>query len=375
VQNPPTAQNWLIGSTGPIRQGSMYVGPRPAPGVTESHGTRVQPRSLYYAQLGQRLAGSLPTPWTQLYPEADAYVRDGSYADRNFGRETTLAAKNDLANYRSESYVRFNLAGMAGRRVLAANVRLVVGTVGAPVETAVAYVSNNSWSETDITWNNKPGSEQRSLGTRLAVRAGQAVEFGVTHLVQAAINGNRPLSLRFHSPMNIGSQGWVNYGSREGASAVRPQLRIAFAPTGGPDSAGQGPEDVRPGEEEAAPSPAPLEEDEGAGIAAPESTRADALTVQAVAGTTPGRDVAATVTLGWVVPGRNGLAEGKDESGVRAAVSAGCIPGGFESPGDAGFEPGRSRSEARVSVADGSCLSAGSEWETLLPLLGELPPF
>lgn len=55
VQNPPTAQNWLIGSTGPIVAGSVYVGPHD-PGIVESHGVAVQPRSLYQAQLQERLA-------------------------------------------------------------------------------------------------------------------------------------------------------------------------------------------------------------------------------------------------------------------------------------------------------------------------------
>ena len=54
VQNPPTAQNWLIGSTGSIAQGTFYVGPHD-PGTVESHGVAVQPRSLYQAQLQERL--------------------------------------------------------------------------------------------------------------------------------------------------------------------------------------------------------------------------------------------------------------------------------------------------------------------------------
>ncbi len=55
VQNPPTAQNWLIGSTGTIASGTVYVGPHD-PGTYESHGVAVTPRSLYQAQLQARLA-------------------------------------------------------------------------------------------------------------------------------------------------------------------------------------------------------------------------------------------------------------------------------------------------------------------------------
>jgi hypothetical protein len=51
VQNPPTSQNWLIGSSGPI-QNDMRWGPQPA-GTYDSHGTRVtlgNTQSLYEAQ-------------------------------------------------------------------------------------------------------------------------------------------------------------------------------------------------------------------------------------------------------------------------------------------------------------------------------------
>lgn len=55
VQNPPGARNWLIGSIGTIRTGTMWVGPHD-PGTYDAHGTNVFPNSLYYAQLQDRLA-------------------------------------------------------------------------------------------------------------------------------------------------------------------------------------------------------------------------------------------------------------------------------------------------------------------------------
>jgi hypothetical protein len=55
VQNPPGARNWLIGSIGPIKNGTYYVGPHD-PGTYDSNGANVFPNSLYYAQLQDRLA-------------------------------------------------------------------------------------------------------------------------------------------------------------------------------------------------------------------------------------------------------------------------------------------------------------------------------
>ena len=58
IQKPPGAHNWLIGSIGAIKSGSVYVGPHD-PGDYDSSGsdaTNVFPNSLYFAQLQDRLA-------------------------------------------------------------------------------------------------------------------------------------------------------------------------------------------------------------------------------------------------------------------------------------------------------------------------------
>jgi len=51
VQQPPTAQNYAIGCTGKVSKGSF---PGRKQGYIESHGTPVQPRSLYLKQLEDR---------------------------------------------------------------------------------------------------------------------------------------------------------------------------------------------------------------------------------------------------------------------------------------------------------------------------------
>lgn len=54
VQKPPTAQNYAIGCTGKIDMGRFKDR---EPGLYESHGTPVKPRSLYLKQLEDRLGG------------------------------------------------------------------------------------------------------------------------------------------------------------------------------------------------------------------------------------------------------------------------------------------------------------------------------
>lgn len=57
IQNPPGAANWLIGSIGQNRRSARPFGAEPdlPEGIVESHGVPVEPKSLYLAQLAERL--------------------------------------------------------------------------------------------------------------------------------------------------------------------------------------------------------------------------------------------------------------------------------------------------------------------------------
>ena len=59
VQQPPTAQNYAIGCVGKFQPGDWNKTAKP--GVIEATGTRVLPRSLYLAQLEDRLGASAVT--------------------------------------------------------------------------------------------------------------------------------------------------------------------------------------------------------------------------------------------------------------------------------------------------------------------------
>ncbi|MBA2945893.1 polysaccharide lyase family 8 super-sandwich domain-containing protein [Streptomyces himalayensis] len=102
-----------------------------------------------------------------LAPTADAYVRDGSYAATNYGTDTTLVVKNTTAGYARRSFLKFDVSGLpaAPRRA----VLWVYGRTadnGGTQSTVSAYsASNDSWTETGLTWNSQP-----ALGTVLSSR-------------------------------------------------------------------------------------------------------------------------------------------------------------------------------------------------------------
>jgi hypothetical protein len=102
-----------------------------------------------------------PEPITRT-PIADAYVEDGM-GDKNFGGVPTLLIKTqtDTANNRI-SYLRFSLAGVIGP-ISGAKLRLFGRTNTATHMDSAFAVSDNAWTETAITWKNKP-----ALGARVA---------------------------------------------------------------------------------------------------------------------------------------------------------------------------------------------------------------
>lgn len=75
VQNPPTAQNWLIGSIGTIQNSSRHG--QQEPGIYDQHGAHVDTSSLYLKQLEDRLAASNGQNYVYVLGDYDNYTNDG----------------------------------------------------------------------------------------------------------------------------------------------------------------------------------------------------------------------------------------------------------------------------------------------------------
>jgi hypothetical protein len=132
-----------------------------------------------------------------------------------FGGTSTLATDSSpIIN----SYLRFNVQGVSS--VSSATLRLFAGT-GSSVGIDVAGVSDNSWLESTLTYNNAPlpGSV---IGTVTAVSAGTWVEIDVTSYV----TGDGLVSFMISSP----DANRQNFDSREAANP--PQMVIV--PNSGP---------------------------------------------------------------------------------------------------------------------------------------------
>ena len=87
-----------------------------------------------------------------------SYVRGGTYAGQNFGTSSDLAVKfSGSSSYVRESYVKFDLSSV--RSIAKATLRLyghLSSTSPSSLVTKIFNASNTSWTETGLTWNNKP---------------------------------------------------------------------------------------------------------------------------------------------------------------------------------------------------------------------------
>ena len=147
-------------------------------------------------------------------PAADTYV-DAAEPTANFGSATALAIAGSPVE---ESYVRFELTGLAGATVRAAKLRLYA-TDGSVKGGSVTTTSPADWGESVVDYEHRPALSSPTLAALGAVSAGQWYQLSVT----PAVGGDGSLSLGLRSP----SADEVRYASREDV-ADAPQLVVTL---------------------------------------------------------------------------------------------------------------------------------------------------
>jgi uncharacterized protein YjiK len=161
-----------------------------------------------------------PTPITEpgspltFIAEADAHVREAKPTS-NFGTNTSVSIDGDAGAIYA-GYFRFTVTGVTGS-VQSAVLRVFASdsSVDGPAVSAV----DNTWTETSITWNNRPapGGVIADVG---AISGSTWVEYDVTLLV----TGDGAYSFVLSTANTDG----VTFSSREGSQP--PQLVVTTAP-------------------------------------------------------------------------------------------------------------------------------------------------
>jgi hypothetical protein len=154
-----------------------------------------------------------------LAPAADAYVRDGTYADINYGSDPSLVVKKiGSTSYARQSYLKFDLNHINEANVTSAKLYVygkVVDGVGTTSNVEAHGVSDDSWAENSITWNNKPALSALQSTVNIDSIANGWREFDVTTYVQGQLAGDKTVTIGLK---DLGGNGSI-FTSKEGAMA------------------------------------------------------------------------------------------------------------------------------------------------------------
>ncbi len=155
---------------------------------------------------------TVSTPQT-LAAAADSRVLSAS-PTVNSGTLTRL----DVDSPGEQSYLRFNVTGVTGT-VQTATLRLFVRNASSNAPSL--YFTDNTWTETGITWNNKPPATGPALANVAAAAAGTWSDYDLT----GDITGNGTYNFVLLPDSTDG----IQYDSREGASPPQLVLKAAAA--------------------------------------------------------------------------------------------------------------------------------------------------
>ena len=148
---------------------------------------------------GQFLVADVEQSWqttapaavtTDRRPTADANVRNGSNAAKNFGAAAELQAGwSGLTDGGRQSDLRFDLAGLSSTAagLKSAVLRLYGRTSDGKAMPVGVYVATDAWTESGVTWNSRPIPDAKlSASKSVAGTANAWYEFDVTAAVMAA---------------------------------------------------------------------------------------------------------------------------------------------------------------------------------------------
>lgn len=149
-------------------------------------------------------------------PTKDVIAKE-KFPSTNFGTDPNLQTSNQTG-YRKVTFLQFTVSGIpAGATNLTAQLELRSQTTGTSRPVAVHGVSATGWSETGLTWSNRP-----ALGSTLATVSSHTSGQDSVWAVTAHVTGNGTFALGLDSTFS----GDTTFGSRE--SSTVPSLVINY---------------------------------------------------------------------------------------------------------------------------------------------------
>lgn len=170
-----------------------------------------------------------------IIPVEDSYIRAGTYANTNYGTATSASVRrsgNNSSNANNRcAYIKLDLTGVTtAPKSAILNLSLSGSsptTSSTPVD--IYYVSDNSWTETGITWNNAPGLNRTTFASTGGLVASHLVPLGAPTAsfdLTSFVAAHKGTVVTLQIMSDTLDNNTVGFKSREAASG-KPTLSIA----------------------------------------------------------------------------------------------------------------------------------------------------
>lgn len=165
---------------------------------------------------------------------ADAAVRSGSFANTNYGTNTTMETSNATGNASYQTYLRFNISTIPVDAVSVV-LRLYGGISNANIPSAQIQLFNvpasTSWQENTITDANKPAAETTVIASaNIAGTIKKVYDWDVTQFINSLrVSGITTVTFVVKSATPTPTS-YVAFNSKEN-TAYQPQLRTTTSAT------------------------------------------------------------------------------------------------------------------------------------------------
>lgn len=147
-------------------------------------------------------------------PVADAYVRAGADANRNYGADPTLVVKDGSDDFDRRTFLRFDLRGLATTHVRRAVLKLYVTDLpnGTPAPFRTAAIADDSWNEATLTSNTQPALG--SSGMQYSVTRTGWFSLDLIGYVNTQLVGDKVVSLALFD--DTATRRMIRWSSKEG---------------------------------------------------------------------------------------------------------------------------------------------------------------
>lgn len=158
-----------------------------------------------------------------LNPVADSHVQN-TLPTSNFGTATNLEAKTHATDPTRDGYLKFDIGSVSAiaKATLRVNAKLYV-TATSPIGLSAYIVSDTNWSETGITWSNRPALGTFIVNSNIMTTNWAWYEYDVSSYIRTQqISGYSLVSIGLHASNNTK----VIYVQTREAVTNKPQLVI-----------------------------------------------------------------------------------------------------------------------------------------------------